>query len=309
MSQELYGDSERALPPAKEAVLLESLKEIYPPGYSDLPEANETFEVEIHTRTFWFRKRYIPWIESFTELKDKKILEVGAGTGTSAIPFAERGANIFSIDINPAGIEVAKIRAELHDLSHLAHFAFGNAEQIGEQFKDTVFDMIVYFASLEHMTHAERIKTLRAAWTLLDPGGYLIVVDTPNRLWYFDEHTSLANFFHWLPNELAIDYAKHTPRTGFNSVFDFSTTDADVRMSRWGRGISFHDFQVAIGPIEKLWTSGEWEYRRCNDPVWSSSVMATIGGRYHELMKEICPHLHSAWLESELALALRKPAA
>ncbi|WP_186203964.1 class I SAM-dependent methyltransferase [Burkholderia gladioli] len=312
MSKELQMLEDRALSPHQEAVLFEALKKIYPAGFEEQPQAEETFEVEIHTRSYWFRKRYIPWIGSFTSLKNQKILEIGAGTGTSAIPLAEQGAYVFSIDINAAGLEVARIRSRLHGLDHLTDFNLGNAEEVGETFKGKQFDMVVYFASLEHMTYSERIQTLQAAWLLLSPGGHLVVVDSPNRLWYFDEHTSFTNFFHWLPNDVAIDYAKHTGREGFNKEFDVAVSDADVRLARWGRGISIHDFQIAIGPVEscpveQLWTSGEWDYRRGTQPEWATWQATTLAGRYHALMQEICPRLPSAWLESEIAIALRKP--
>lgn len=171
MSKELQMLEDRALSPHQEAVLFEALKKIYPAGFEEQPQAEETFEVEIHTRSYWFRKRYIPWIESFTSLKNQKILEIGAGTGTSAIPLAEQGAYVFSIDINAAGLEVARIRSRLHGLDHLTDFNLGNAEEVGETFKGKQFDMVVYFASLEHMTYSERIQTLQAAWLLLSPGG------------------------------------------------------------------------------------------------------------------------------------------
>ena len=79
-------------------------------------------------------------------------------------------------------------------------------------------DMVLLFAVLEHLTQEERIRYLSFIWhEILRPGGYLIVVDTPNRLSYFDEHTSVMPFFHLLPPYLALRYFDRSPPFGICS--------------------------------------------------------------------------------------------
>src|SRR5439155_7437846 len=124
----------------------------------------------------------------------------------------------------------------------------------------------VYFASLEHMTHHERPQTLRSAWAMLKPGTLLCVADTPNRLWYYDDHTALTNFFHWLPDEIAMEYAARVPRPDFNRAFLPPEPPSAEKLARWGRGVSYHDFELAIGSLAGLCVAGEWEHRRRTDP-------------------------------------------
>jgi S-adenosylmethionine-dependent methyltransferase len=277
----------------------------YPPGFMQTEGGPQVIETEIETRPFWFRKRYVPWLMSHMDLCRTKVLEVGAGTGTSAIPLAEKGALVDSIDINPRALEIARVRASLHGLD--VRFQVGNAEEIATMFPGAHFDLIVYFAALEHMTYNERIATLRSAWAMLKPGAFLAVVDTPNRLWYYDNHTSLTHFFHWLPTEVAIDYARLTPRGGFNAEFNSPDAGAALRMERWGRGVSFHDFEIALGALEGLEISGEWEFRRKHDRAWAKWWAETNDGRYHEFLKAVSPQTATPFLEEELALSIRKP--
>jgi S-adenosylmethionine-dependent methyltransferase len=64
-------------------------------------------------------------------------------------------------------------------------------------------DAVLLYAVLEHQHPLERLETLTRCWDLLRPGGVLIVVETPNRIVYFDPHTSLLPFFAMLPPEVA----------------------------------------------------------------------------------------------------------
>ena len=53
------------------------------------------------------------------------------------------------------------------------------------------FDVVIYYAALEHMTIEERIESLQQAFSLLSKNGYLIIIEAPNRLWI--EDTILLN--------------------------------------------------------------------------------------------------------------------
>jgi 2-polyprenyl-3-methyl-5-hydroxy-6-metoxy-1,4-benzoquinol methylase len=294
----LHDMSVRILPPDKEAELRAALYAIYPP-----PAPEAALEIEIQERPFWFRTRYVPWIESVMPLLGKSVLEVGTGTGTSMVPVAECGATVCGVDLNRAGLDVAHLRARLHGVGNLVATYALNGEEIGEAFTRQRFDLVVYFASLEHMTHAERMKSLKAAWELVHPGGYLSVCDAPNRLWFHDIHTAGQNFYHWLPDELAVAYAPRTPRPEFNSaVMD------TVGLARWGRGVSFHDFEVALGiDVREMTVAGEWEYRRGQSPSWAEAYRATPNGRYHDFLCSVSPDIPAAFLEEEIALMIKKP--
>lgn len=91
-------------------------------------------------------------------------------------------------------------------------------------------------------------ESLRQRWSLLPAGGVLVVVETPNRLWWFDLHSSKLPLFHALPDELAFHYTRFSQRENFRELYrDYSNPAAREHMLRRGRGVSFHEFDVAIG--------------------------------------------------------------
>lgn len=300
---------ERILPPDKEAILIDAFKQRYPNGKLGTRSWQEIVEPELQNRLYWFKYRYTPWLASVVPLRGLRVLEIGAGSGCATIPLLESGAMLTSIDIEPRDLEIAQLRAELHGVADHVSFHCMNASDIGAQFEPSQFDLIIYCATLEHMTTDEQLASLSAAWDLLAARSYLAVCDTPNRLWYFDDHTAQQAFYHWLPDRIARLYAAKTPRPVFNEDFAGDCDGDSLRLTRWGRGLSYHEFELAFDVnIKKLEMQGEYDYRRaqapqCWDEVWSRS----LDGQFHNVLTAIDPAMPKPFLEPELAFAIRKP--
>jgi hypothetical protein len=107
---------------------------------------------------------------------------------------------------------------------------------------------------------------------------------------------------------VAIAYAARTPRVGFNTDFvNGGGSDAVMKLARWGRGVSYHDFEIALDVrIADLAVSGEWAFRRDADPAYAETWMNTNAGRYHQLLRSIAPDIPDAFLEEEIAVMIRK---
>ena len=200
--------------------LVSALSAIYPANELEL-----ALTIELHERSHWFETRYAPWVASVFPLPDCRILEIGTGTGASGIPFAKMGANVVGVDIHQAALDVAHIRAETFGVADRFSTHCANGADLASVIDLQTFDIALFSASLEHMTYSERMAALKAAWLSVRPDGYLVIVDSPNRLWFFDNHTAMVNFFHWLPDELASAYAKRAPRDG-DSMMQFSAKRA-----------------------------------------------------------------------------------
>ena len=127
-----------------------------------------------------------------------------------------------------------------------------NAMDIREKFGDNSFDFIIFYATLEHMVMEERIVTLAHAWHMLIPGSFLVVIETPNRLWYQDIHTSQLPFFNWLPDELAFKYSRFSNRDNFKELYHDLNDKNMNHFLRRGRGVSYHEFEIAIKPVDQL---------------------------------------------------------
>ena len=85
---------------------------------------------------------------------------------------------------------------------------------------------------------------------MLDADGVMAIIETPNRLWYFDSHTAHLPFFHWLPDDIAMKYSTRSSRELFNKGFSGQTEASYIEFMRWGRGVSYHELEIAIDNID-----------------------------------------------------------
>lgn len=246
------------------------------------------------------RGTVIPWLDHVRPLAGTRILEVGAGDGASTVALAEQGARVLAVDVNERYLKANAARCRIAGLDDV-RFAAANAAELDRVAGRGEFDLIVIYAALEHMTFAERMAALSGAWSLLDPGGHLVVVETPNRLWYLDDHTSRTVFFHWLPDDVAIRYAAYTDRPLFNTAFQDHHDLVDF--ARWGRGVSFHDFVLGLGMRAEALPVVSAMEAFLGRPRW---LPHTRDGRYLRMLHSLAPGIHKGFFFSYLDLALEK---
>lgn len=251
------------------------------------------------------RRLVAPWLNSAKPLKGANILEIGCGTGSSTISLAEQGANVTAIDILEKSLVVAKERCRIYGLD--VEFHQTNATEVDNIFKNRHFNFIIFYASLEHMTLNERLSAMRSTWEMLLPGDLWCVIEAPNRLWYYDSHTSLLPFYHWLPDDLAFRYAQFSPRKDFNQMFKELTPEAQLSFLRQGRSISFHEFELAMKPIKELdIVSCMWLYNRKRNPLIWMKWRFSLEYKYDKLLSRIYPTLDKSFLQPALDFLIRK---
>ncbi len=258
-------------------------------------------EAHVSRRLETDRRTIIPWLDDAGGLRDRRILELGCGTGSSSVALAEQGARVVGIDIDDGALHVARERARIYGVD--AEFRRLNAREISGPFHGTRFDLVIFFACLEHMTIPERLISLGDAWRMLPDGGLLAIVDTPNRLWFFDGHTSLLPFFHWLPNELAFAYARFSSRENFRELYGEYSPVSEEHFLRRGRGVSFHEIDVAIRPTRDLTVVSSLSTFEGPRYVARKS---SVERQYKSLLMSIHPGIHEGFFDDVLYVILRK---
>ena len=270
---------------------------------SDCPKEiyEEGLKEHLYKRLETDRARVVPWLDNAKSLNNSSILEIGCGTGSSTVALAEQGAKVVGVDIDKGGLTVAEERCKLYGLE--VEFKNLNAIDLPNAFEGCGFDFIIYFACLEHMTIAERLTSLEKTWDMLSTGGLLVIVETPNRLWYFDGHTSILPFFHWLPNELAFKYSCFSPREAYRDWYKDYNASSEEKFLRRGRGVSFHEFDVAIKPAQDLKViSSLSSFKGLSYKLHHSRLER----RYKTILRGLCPNIHEGFFDKKLDLIIEK---
>lgn len=264
-------------------------------------EYESDLEGHLHDGLERNRRTFIPWLDSARRLHGVRILEIGCGTGSSTVALAEQGATVTGVDIDEDSLRVAKDRCDIYGLK--VDLLKLSAARVHETFGTGTFDFVIMSASLEHMTSAERLAALKGAWHILSPGGMLAVVDTPNRLWYFDEHTSMLPFYHWLPNDLAFQYSRFSPRENFRGVYTEYNTASKEHFLRRGRGVSFHEFDIAIKPATKLAVVSSLSSFK---GVVRKLLAPRSKRKYKALLMAACPGIHEGFFDPSLDIIINR---
>ena len=255
-------------------------------------------EAHLYKRLVNDRRLVVPWLNGARGLRGLRVIEIGCGTGSSTVALAEQGARVIALDIDGAALEVAQERCRVHGVS--VQFRQQNAQALLDL---GPADAVIYFAVLEHMSHAERVQSLAQAWELLPAGGLLAIIETPNRLWLFDHHTSQLPFFNWLPDDVAFAYSRFSPKEIFKDSYREASPERVEHFLRRGRGISYHEIDLAIAPTETLETVSSLS----SHFGWRLRIRTTRFTRhYKSMLRSVRPDLHEGWFDPNLDLIIRK---
>jgi 2-polyprenyl-3-methyl-5-hydroxy-6-metoxy-1,4-benzoquinol methylase len=271
------------------------------------PEGRTDLADHLYSRLDSFRNTVIPWLDDAKPLHGASVLEIGCGTGSSTVALAEQGAQVVGVDIDEASLRVARDRCHLHAVD--CELIQANGDEVADRFAGRNFDFIIFFACLEHMTHDERITAMRGTWNMLGKGALWCLIETPNRLWYFDHHTSRLPFFSWLPDDLAFEYSQYSPREFFKDSYRECSDETMLSFFRHGRGVSFHEFDIAMKRTEDLDIVSSLpirQRRRSLLRLWELGWRLTMDRRFEKCLMRARQSVHQGFYQPSLDLIIRK---
>ena len=304
-----YKNHFRTLDKAQLAQVESSLRANYftrfPPEYLSTEWGRNDLENHLCRRLNSDRNTIVPWLDSVRQLNGASILEIGCGTGCSTVALAEQGARVIAVDVDENSLRVANERCRAYGVE--VQFALANATEVHQLFNREQFDYIIFYAALEHMTTEERLSAMSTTWKMLRPGSLWCVIDTPNRLWYYDAHTSLLPFHMWLPDELAFAYSRFSPRQNYRELYRDYTDEARLDFLSRGRGVSFHEFELAMKPLKLLKIKSSLNLtNRKRGLLGPMKWRRSPEYRYISLLRSIAPDVHEGFLQSFLNLIVEK---
>ena len=136
------------------------------------------------------------------DLEGKELLDFGCGCGasTSILGRVAPGCRITGVELQHEALNVARRRADFHDLTEVSFMASPSPESLPEGIGP--FDFILFSAVFEHLLPGERVKLLPLIWSHLKPGGILFLGQTPHRWFPIEGHTSGLPLINYLPDRL-----------------------------------------------------------------------------------------------------------
>jgi 2-polyprenyl-6-hydroxyphenyl methylase/3-demethylubiquinone-9 3-methyltransferase len=147
-----------------------------------------------------------------------KVLDLGCGTGRLTIELAERGYDIYGVDINGDVINIARNKTREKNVS--AHFTVALAEFL--PFSNGIFDICIADSVLEHVNDWKR--TIGEVVRVLKPGG-IAYFDAANALCPFPTEVKYIPFFGYFPGRMR-QWMTNIIVARFPSLVDYSLTPA-----------------------------------------------------------------------------------
>jgi ubiquinone/menaquinone biosynthesis C-methylase UbiE len=207
--------------------------------------------------------------------KGLKVLDLGCGDGTTALPSAHRGADVLGVDISRPLVEAGNRRAKAEGLTNV-RFQEGDASDLRD-LRDRSFDLVVsifgaMFAPRPFEVAKEMVRVAR-------PGGRIVMGN-----WIPNDPTLVAQIL-----KISAAYSPPPPE-GFISPMTWGI-EANV-IERFGAaGIakekvaftrSTYTFEAPYSPVEFVAT-----FKNYYGPTMNAFDAAAKSGRAAELQKEL----------------------
>ena len=108
---------------------------------------------------------------------DKRILDIGCGTGNVSLACAARGATVIGVDSNAEMLEVAKSKAKKAGLEDKVEWLELGVAEIASRINERSLDAAVSCLTFSELTPDEQTYTLSTAYSCLKPGGAIVIAD------------------------------------------------------------------------------------------------------------------------------------
>src|SRR3989442_451389 len=149
------------------------------------------------------------------------VLEVGCSFGHMTEYLADQPevAAITTFDTDATFVAIVRAKVAELGLSRVRNVDhLGNDESRRLPWPDGAFDLVVAVGVVEPLPLRNRRAQVDEYYRVLAPGGYIAILDTPNRWFPLETHSVGLPLVQWLPAGLAYRYARVCRRAKFAGV-------------------------------------------------------------------------------------------
>jgi ubiquinone/menaquinone biosynthesis C-methylase UbiE len=104
------------------------------------------------------------------QMENRRILEIGCGTGTNLNHYRESGNDVYGIDLSPSMLKAAQA-----NLGENAHLLLGDASLL--PYSTDSFDLVIAMLTLHEMPGSIRLPVITEISRVLKDKGYLLLID------------------------------------------------------------------------------------------------------------------------------------
>jgi ubiquinone/menaquinone biosynthesis C-methylase UbiE len=173
-------------------------------------------EEEIHEKLL---SRFIETLRvtGLGELRGRKMLEIGCGTGGFSVMAHLTGIDTYGIDLDPEAIKICRLKAAAYGITP-SSFQMAFAEAL--PFNNNCFDLVYCSSVLEHVSDVK--KACKEILRVIKPGGICYIV-IPNYFSPYEGHYKVA-WFPMMPKSIAKFYLRILRRpTEFIKTINYTT--------------------------------------------------------------------------------------
>lgn len=149
-----------------------------------------------------------------TALADRRLLDVGCGAGASTCILGRLlpDTEIVGVDLLQSNLDVARARARFYGMDKVSFVWSPDGTRLPELPGGDTFPVVVLSAVFEHLLPAERRQLMPMLWAAVEPGGWLVIDETPWRWSPYESHTVSLPFINYLPRAAALRLARRSGR-------------------------------------------------------------------------------------------------
>ncbi len=211
--------------------------------------------------TFLFKK-----IAEYILLENKRLLDLGCGTGNVSILGSRYSSHVVGLDISVKALKRTKWRVDLRQIKSV-HLVNGDALRL--PFIDGAFDVVIAYDLYEHVCNKDGL--LEEMLRVTNKKGFLVLT-TGNRLFPFDRHTQLW-FVDYLPKKLANHYVRLMNRGNSYKVFQPTYWSLLRKFRRYSKVVAI-DGDSVLNLIEAVYPTYFQKYRKL---IASLKILVKIG--------------------------------